>query len=362
MRLLRLLVPLVLMLVGLPLAGVALAGKPLSPYLEFPPRAEHVPHLPFSWPAFVITAFLVLLALAPFIARIVRHAAAPAVVRRGAFPWWGWLALAWLAVVWVLAWSRFEWFAALQPFTFSMLWLGYIVLVNGLCRWRTGRCMLTGQPRFFFALFLLSAGFWWLFEYLNRFVRNWYYVGVGPLDPWDYFWQATLPFATVLPAVLSTRGLLASFPRLSAGLEHAWVVTWTRSGRVAWLALMISAVGLAALGVWPEALFSLLWLAPLAVVSALQVIVGERSIFDGPARGDWRDIWLVAIAGLTCGFFWELWNYASLAHWEYSIPLVHRFEIFHMPALGYSGYLSFGLECLAAAKLLEAAWPPGARP
>jgi len=48
-----------------------------------------------------------------------------------------------------------------------------------------------------------------------------------------------------------------------------------------------------------------------------------------------------------------MWNAHSLAKWEYSIPYVHRFLLFEMPALGYSGYLPFGLECAAVAKLLE---------
>ena len=33
--------------------------------------------------------------------------------------------------------------------------------------------------------------------------------------------------------------------------------------------------------------------------------------------------------------------------------LPNRFEIFHMPLLGYSGYLPFGLECLAVASLID---------
>jgi hypothetical protein len=32
--------------------------------------------------------------------------------------------------------------------------------------------------------------------------------------------------------------------------------------------------------------------------------------------------------------------------------LVHRFEIFEMPVLGYAGYLPFGLECAVVADLL----------
>lgn len=355
MRIPPLLLVLVPLLVGLPLAGIALAGLSLAPYLEFPPRTAYVVHAPFSWTAFAFTASLVIITVAPFVARILRHRAS---VERGpgrasAFPWWGWLACAWLALAWTLAWNRFEWFSPLQGFTFSTLWLGYIVIVNALTWRRTGRCMLINHPVYFLTLFPLSAAFWWLFEYLNRFVQNWHYMGIGAPGAWDYFWQATLPFATVLPAVLGTRELLASFPRASAGLENAWRIDMTRSKPLAWIALVFAAAALAGLGVWPNALFSALWLAPLVLISALQVITGERSILEGPADGDWRELWQVALAALVCGLFWEMWNYGSLAHWEYSVPLVHRFEIFHMPLLGYSGYLPFGLECLAIGKLLE---------
>jgi hypothetical protein len=354
-RFLTLLLALVLMLVALPLAGVALAGKPLGLYLEFPPRTEHVVHAAFSWPVFAATMALVVAAVYPFTSRVLRYRGGdgPSATPRRSFAWWGWLALVWLAVVWFLAWNRFEWFAPVQAFTFGLLWLGYIVIVNAFTCRRTGRCMLIHRPIYFLALFPLSAAFWWLFEYLNRFVQNWYYTGVGTPGAWEYFWQASLPFATVLPAVLGTRELLASFPRLSGGLEDAWSVTWARRNSLAWILLAVFSVALALIGVWPNAMFSLLWLAPLAIITALQIIMGEASILEGPARGDWREIWQFAIAGLVCGFFWEMWNYGSLAHWEYSVPYVHRFEIFHMPLLGYSGYLPFGLECLAVARILD---------
>jgi hypothetical protein len=52
-----------------------------------------------------------------------------------------------------------------------------------------------------------------------------------------------------------------------------------------------------------------------------------------------------AAAALVCGFFWEMWNYGSLAHWEYAVPYVGQFRIFEMPLLGYAGYLPFGIEC-----------------
>ena len=358
MRFLILLIPLVLMLIGLPLAGIILAGKPPALYLEFPPRTVYVIHPAFSWWAFAATTSIIIVVVFPFLNRVVRFRMSDeeSPVRVLYFPWWGWLAVAWLVVAWLLAWNRFAWFTHFQAYTFSMLWLGYIVIVNALTWRRTGRCMLTYRPGYFLALLPLSAAFWWFFEYLNRFVQNWFYFGTDSLGPWEYFWQATLPFATVLPAVLGTRELLASFPHLSRGLENAWVMTWMRSIRIAWILLMVSAVGLAAVGVWPNALFPLLWLAPLVLITALQIIMNEECILDGPVKGDWREIWRVALAGLVCGFFWEMWNFVSLAHWEYSVPLVQRFEIFHMPFLGYSGYLPFGLECLAVAKLLGVLW------
>ena len=113
--------------------------------------------------------------------------------------------------IWVLAWTRFEWFARFQPHTFAPLWLCYILVVNALSFRETGHCLMTSRALYFLALFPASAAFWWFFEYLNRFVQKWYYVAIDDFGPWRYFWYATLPFATVLPAVISTtRGTQAA--------------------------------------------------------------------------------------------------------------------------------------------------------
>ena len=114
------------------------------------------------------------------------------------------LGLVWTSVAWILAWNRFEWLGVLQLHTFTPLWLGYIVIINAVTNTRTGHCMLLHRPRYFLSLFPLSAGFWWSFEYLNRFVHNWYYVGAGNFSAGEYILLATLSFSTVLPAVLGT--------------------------------------------------------------------------------------------------------------------------------------------------------------
>ncbi len=343
------------MLIGLPIAGLALADRPIAPYLAFPPVTNFVTHAPFSWSAFIALALLVLACATPFLICLIRNQSgdrkAPA--RQQNLKWWGWLGMLILGLAWWLAWNRFQWFESFHGHTFTPIWIGYILLVNGITQKRIGRCMLVDRPGHFLALFILSAAFWWFFEYLNRFVQNWHYIGLAHSGGWAYFWQSTLPFSTVLPAVLSTRDCLASFPQLSAGLSHALPIRVDRPRTVAALALVAAGLGLAGIGVWPEHLYPLVWLAPLLIITSLQVISGQRTIFYPLSEGDWRDLWLAALAALICGFFWELWNYKSLAHWEYSIPYVDRFAIFNMPLLGYAGYLPFGLECLAVASLIE---------
>jgi len=63
-------------------------------------------------------------------------------------------------------------------------------------------------------------------------------------------------------------------------------------------------------------------------------------------------VFLPAIAALVCGFFWELWNVKSFAHWEYNIPYVDAYLVFEMPIIGYAGYLPFGLVCIAVAGVI----------
>jgi hypothetical protein len=199
--------------------------------------------------------------------------------------------------------------------------------------------------------------FWWFFEYLNRFVQNWYYIG-PPFRPWAYFWYATLPFSTVLPAVLSTSEWLMPSAWIQAGFWSMPPVPAVESRPIAIAVMATAAAGLVMIGIWPSVIFPLLWLAPLLLVGSLQILMGEHQIFSEMAAGDWRRAVSVAAAALLCGFFWEMWNLYSLAKWEYSIPLVHRFQLFEMPILGYAGYLPFGLECLVVGDLLKGVIEP----
>lgn len=337
------------LLIGLPFVGVAVAGRSIDPYLEFPPRAigeKPTDALTLSWAAFLAYLAFVALFTAPIVLRLVATRPTPGTpAPAGRFPAWGWAGLAVGAVAWVFAWTRFPWFAPFQRQTFVPLWAAYLVVSNALaarCRGRAPALSTTGR---YVALFAASAVFWWSFEYLNRFARNWRYVGINQFGALDYGVLATLAFSTVLPAFHATREAIASWTRLDLAFANWKPVRFKRPRLAAGTAIAISAAGLAGLGVIPDLLFPLVWVSPVLVVVGIQTFRGRPHVLSGLARGDWRDPVTAALAALVCGIFWEMWNYYSLAQWEYDIPYVGALHIFEMPILGYAGYLPFGLMC-----------------
>ncbi len=343
-----------IMLLGMPLLGVFLAGMQVSDFLEFPPKTRYVQHAAFSWTAFALYTAFILACITPLIVRGVRIPSKLKLTRLQPrpFPWWGWLGLLTGAVSWVLAWNRFEWFSAFQPHTFSPLWFSFIIVINALCYRRSGTSLMTQRPVFFLLLFPTSAAFWWFFEYLNRFVQNWFYVG-PEFSSLEYFWYATLPFSTVLPAVLSMRQWLLSGHWIPDRYANLKPFAFGKSHWFATASLTLAAAGLTVIGVWPNYFFPLLWISPLLIIVSLQKLMNEQTVLDQMSTGNWSVAVASILAALICGFFWEMWNYFSLARWEYSIPFVHRFLIFEMPILGYAGYLPFGLECTVAGDVLE---------
>ncbi|NNF45277.1 MAG: hypothetical protein HKN69_00775 [Desulfofustis sp.] len=338
------------LIILLPLGGVLLAGKEIAKYLQFPPLTRYVEHAGFSWLAFGAIALFVFAAVSPLIGRAVRGQTIVGQRPARSFPLWGWGSIFLCAVAWVLAWSRFDWFVDYQIFTFSPLWFGYIGVVNALTYMRSGRCMVLHRPKYLISLFMVSAIFWWYFEYLNRFVQNWYYINIEGLSSAQYVLFATLPFSTVLPAVLGTYELLRTFPRLSGGLATYKKLDFVNSRPMALTLLVVASIGLLCIGIYPDYLFPLLWLSPLLILTSVQLITGNQTIFAPLSQGNWSRIFLLALSALICGLFWEMWNYFSYAKWLYSIPFVQRFHIFEMPVLGYAGYLPFGLECAVVAE------------
>jgi len=333
--------------VGLPLAGIYFAGIPVGSFLQFPPPAN-----PIEYPGFSIFAFALLalatvgLVIAWFVFRnpnVAELTQQPISVTR--FPWWGWGALFGNGIFWVLAWNRFTWFAPLQLYTFTPLWLFFIILVNAMIHHRCGACPLLNNPKRFLLLFPVSAAFWWGFEYFNRFAHSWLYEAVSLWNAAEYFFHATLAFSTVLPAVYSVRCYLKTFPSLQNSLARGPIFRLRGEFEIALILLVVVVVGLLFIGLKPFHLFPVLWAGPILAWLCLNRITRTPVDLGGVSKGDWRVVLSWAFAALICGFFWEMWNFYSLARWVYQVPYFSRFYVFEMPSIGYTGYLPFGLEC-----------------
>ncbi|HEX9721574.1 MAG TPA: hypothetical protein VGA59_17795, partial [Ramlibacter sp.] len=171
------------------------------------------------------------------------------------------------------------------------------------------------------------------------------------LGPIEYTFFSTVAFSTVLPAVASTAEWLDTMPRIhqAFGRWHPIQIPHPRPAAI--IVLIVTALSLAGLGAFREYLYPLVWISPGLVIVALQALAGRRTVLAPLADGDCCGVATYSAAALICGFFWEMWNSGSLAHWEYSIPYVDACRLFEMPVLGYAGYLSFGIECAVIAAL-----------
>src|SRR5215472_2397440 len=87
-------------------------------------------------------------------------------------PWYTYLGAALNLTAWMCSWAQIgPW-----RYTFFALWLGFILVLDGLNVARAGTSLLARSRSKFVALFLISCPFWWSFELLNVPVKNWHYI------------------------------------------------------------------------------------------------------------------------------------------------------------------------------------------
>ncbi len=258
----------------------------------------------------------------------------------------GWLGLLLLAGAWPLNWTL----PGLRTaYLFFPLWLGYILSVDALVLWRSGTSLWTRSRRGFALLFAASAPVWWLFEAINQRTSNWEYLGGEHFNDFEYFILCTVSFSTVMPAVFETAELVCTFrwldrfangPRVpeTPGVRRRLLMTG-----VAMLALMLA---------WPKYFYPFVWLSVVLILEPLNAWLGRRNLLEDLRQGNWRPVIALSLGALTCGFFWEMWNYYSFPKWIYHTPGAQFLHVFEMPLLGYGGYIPFALELFALWNLL----------
>jgi len=273
--------------------------------------------------------------------------------RTGGWPAYGSFGLGLVIIFWILNWYlpgiRTHW-------GFFPLWLGYCLTVDALVFIRKGHSLLTRSPETYVALFFISAPAWWLFELINWRMQNWFYIGEEHFSDLEYFFLSSLSFSTVMPAVFGTAELAGTFKWIGK-MKYGFKLPVTQPTS----AILFAAgwIMLALMLVWPLYFFPFVWMSVYCILEPINVRLGNRSLLQDVAGGEWRPVIALWSGCLICGLFWEMWNYYSYPKWIYRVPFVDFLHIFEMPIPGYLGYIPFSMELFALYHLVTGLLKPG---
>lgn len=225
----------------------------------------------------------------------------------------------------------------------TLLMAGYLFLVHHIVGVISGSRLFQIQRDYFLSVAAASIVLGWLLVYLNLFVASW------ATQPGHWLLQLLLYtplFALLVPAVLVTRALLGSFGGPLKRLSRLMPLPALRHETSVYLLLPVALLGLFGGAVWPDRLFWLFWLAPLLLLSALQLLWGEGTIFTALRSGNWARLVLSALAGMiTCNL--------ALLFLQYFGAVLSIAPGFLLMQTGFAG---FGLLCLQLGDVLAENW------
>ncbi len=348
----------------LPLFGALMhEGGSLPPgFFDYPPY-EPREVAGFSWIAFTIIAVLflgmALIYLIPgwfgFKKVPVPDEPPPPKVK---FPIWFWAGVILWGVPIVLLFAKVPEPQWLLYYSDLPLFWGFTLLLDGIVYKRTGGRSIIGQhPIEMVGIGSASVSGWMLFEFLNFYVKmNWYYP-FGELIPRSYFLlYALIGSSGLLPMAFEWYDLLLTFKVFRKRFSSGWSLSFPKWLKI--FLLVMSFAGMFFMGLYPEQLYTTLWLWPVIIFSVLLSLMNIWTPFTPLKQGDWNPLLVFALAYLFQGIAMEGWNYFSGIHengeviltyspayWAYNIPYVERFHIFEMPLVGYLGYLPFSVYC-----------------
>jgi len=222
-----------------------------------------------------------------------------------------------------------------------LVWTGYVLLIDSIVFRMKRESWIIGRGRTFLLMVPLSAGFWYMFEFFNLFLKNWRYEGLPAV--WMAAIGMTWAFATIGPGIFETSDLLetiGSFKLRTRRFEvpRSLLYTLIIIGAGCLLSILITPPRVARYLAIP------LWLGFLLLLDPVNHMRGHKSILKQWQNGDFETTLCLLIGGLICGFLWEFWNYWAAAKWVYQLPYAAGPKVFQMPLLGYVGFPVLALD------------------
>jgi hypothetical protein len=225
---------------------------------------------------------------------------------------------------------------------FPIFWYGYILVLDSLNYQLRGTSLLFGRRREFLLMLLISAAYWYVFEWYNLAIENWVYLNT-PTEIWIEITMKIVSFATVIPAIYETADLLAVILPTGKGLQVRPLIPSNWHGISLTLGFLLSILPL----LLPKFFFWSVWLGLFFLIDPINDRLRRSSILSDWHSGDLRRTTFFLLAGYVCGFFWEFFFNDTATTEIYTVPVPEMPHIFEMPILGFLGFGPFGLETFA---------------
>ncbi len=320
------------------------------------------PKAPFSWLVFALVAAggsgIICLYLFPHWFKFKKIPAPPLHnIKKVKWPSWFWIGLIAFGSSIVLLWTKSNGPVLFLHWSDFPLFWGLVLIIDGWVYVRNGgKSMISHRPQELIGIGVSSAMGWMLFEYLNFFVdRNWF-IHSRQIDRETFLFYAIIISTGLLPLSFVFYDLFNTVPVLKRRFTEG--PKFILPEGIKTILLILSLLSLFAAGLFPDALFFVLWVSPAILIGLVLDKVGIWTPLRSIGKGNWRPTLIFALTYLAAGLCLECENYFSAARvngipvyseqpafWEYNLPFVNRFHLFQMPILGYFGYMPFGIYC-----------------
>jgi len=224
---------------------------------------------------------------------------------------------------------------------FFVFWVGYIITVNSIVHSIRNESLMANHFFEFLKLIFFSVVFWWIFELINIFTKNWTYTGFYEYSSVQSFFIMSAWYAVILPAIMETVDLIRSLP-FSQKFKLNFRINATNGLCAA--SVLIGFLSLGLIFVIPSYFFPFLWISFFFLLDPINYMGNRPSVIEYLQNGEWRVPISLMISGLIFGTLSQFLNFWAPARLIFDIQFLGFLKILGMPILGYLAFLPFALE------------------
>lgn len=243
----------------------------------------------------------------------------------------------------VLLLSHVCMFLKIEPFFtwfYLFAWWSYIIIIDSIIFRLNGNSLIRSRGKEIFVLSIWSVVFWLIFESINFFLQNWYYINL-PSNAIQRRTGIILAFATVLPGIFETSELLENSSIYRKVSIKKFEFSVFLPGILFFVGLLFAFLSI----IFPRFFFPLIWGSFTLLLEPILYLFGGRSLLQDIKNGRPRKVLILLTSGLICGFLWEFWNFWAHSKWIYTLPFFNQGKLFEMPIAGFIGFPLFAIDC-----------------